>query len=473
MANPLMNNSDPWAWNQAAQQQDPGLYGWNKYGIDASSLSFGPTQELLRNAGLWRPEFDQYLQDKAQAMGNGDADGVMPQAPDLSSLAGYQYGDARSQGYDRLQGLFGPDGAMVGNGLVGQTQGFKGRDYMEGIGTALAPIAIGAGLGAAGIGPGIGGLFGAGEAAAGSGAFLGEGIASGIPAWDAAGGAALGGGETAALGAGQVGAMGGGFGAPGAEGLGGITGGGGLTGSGASLYAPGGFAGGTGSALSGASSGGGGGLLGGLGSLFSGGSGGGMSLGNWLQLGQGALGLYGNQRAIGAAQDATNQANQTAQSIYNQQRQDNMPLMQTRDSALGKINALLANPSSVTQEPGYQFGLEQGQKQLDNNAAATGAYYSGGQQKAAARYNQDYASTKFDQSLNRLTNLAGMGQVGANNNGNALASYGQQTSQNALNMGNFRGSGYAGSANGIGNALGSVANDWQTQQYLQQLGRKP
>lgn len=190
--------------------------------------------------------------------------------------------------------------------------------------------------------------------------------------------------------------------------------------------------------------------------------GGALTSGNGLaQLGSAAIGLYGNNQAIGAYQDATNQANGLAQQQLDYTKQLNAPLVGLRDSVLPKINALLSNPSSITSDPGYAFGLKQGADQLNNRAAASGSYYSGGQMKAAQRYGQDYASTKLDQSLNRLTNVAGLGQVGANNAQQGFTQGTNALAGNALNMGNARGSLYAGNAQLAGNALGSIFNQAQ------------
>lgn len=188
------------------------------------------------------------------------------------------------------------------------------------------------------------------------------------------------------------------------------------------------------------------------------------------QLGSAAIGLYGNNQAIGAYQDATNQANGLAQQQLDYTKQINAPLVGLRDSVLPQINALLSNPSSITSDPGYQFGLKQGADQLNNRAAASGSYYSGGQMKAAQRYGQDYAGTKLDQSLNRLTTVAGLGQVGANNAQQGFTQGTNALAGNALNMGNARGSLYGGNAGLVGGALGNIFNE---NQYRDMWGKGP
>jgi hypothetical protein len=199
------------------------------------------------------------------------------------------------------------------------------------------------------------------------------------------------------------------------------------------------------------------------------GSGGGLleSLGSantCANLAQAVIGLYGQSQALKAAQNATNQSNEFNQRAFDTIRADNKPLMDLRDSVLPQIQGLLKNPGSITSDPGYQFQFGEGQKALNNGAAARGMTYSGAQGKALQRYGNDFASTKLDQSLNRLTNVAGLGQVGANSNNQATQQFANNSSDNALSMGSARGSVYGNMANIGGNALSRVFNPAQYDQ---------
>lgn len=175
------------------------------------------------------------------------------------------------------------------------------------------------------------------------------------------------------------------------------------------------------------------------------------------------IGLYGQNRAINAAQDANAQNLQFQRDVLAQQRADNQPLMDLRNSTLPKINALMQDPSSITQDPGYQFGLNEGNKLLQDRSAASGGYYSGAQLKGAQRFGQDYAGTKLTDSLNRLMGVAGLGQVGGNNNQQATGQYGNNTTNLIGQGGNIRGSGYMGMTNTLGGAVNDWFNNWQRQ----------
>jgi hypothetical protein len=84
--------------------------------------------------------------------------------------------------------------------------------------------------------------------------------------------------------------------------------------------------------------------------------------------------------------------------------------------------------------------------------------------KASQRYGQDYASTKLNDSLNRLMGVAGLGQVGATANQSNNTNYSQMGGNGFVQNGNNRGSGYIGGANTLLNG----ANAWMQDNYWNQ-----
>jgi hypothetical protein len=103
-------------------------------------------------------------------------------------------------------------------------------------------------------------------------------------------------------------------------------------------------------------------------------------------------------------------------------------------------------------DPGYAFRLKEGQKALEQSAAARGGLISGNALKAASRYGQEMGSQEYSNAFNRyqqeraarlqpLQSLAGVGQTTAANLGAAGAA-------NANAMGNYLTSGAAASAAG-------------------------
>lgn len=359
---------------------------------------------------------------------------------DAAAAGGYQIGTRNIGNGVDAQALFDPQGNVLGQQTYDSHSSLRGEDYAKAAAVAAAYF---------------GGQYflGPGEAAAAAGA---AGDAATAAAWGSGAGlggdtlAAMGLADTAALGGGQVAALGG---STGVAGLGGSAGGG-LTAPASSLYAPSGYAAG-GNALAGPASSASSGLFG-------------LSGNTWANLGQMGVGLYAQDKATDALSSANNKELALQREMWQQNRADNQPLLDLRNGTLPQINALMKDPSSITQDPGYQFGLNQGQSQIDNSAAARGGYYSGAQMKASQRYGQDYAGTKLDQSLNRLMGVAGLGQVGGTNNQQNNNQFSQQQGNALMNGGNIRGSGYMGMANTIGNGLAGIYNDNQQQWWNNQ-----
>lgn len=69
--------------------------------------------------------------------------------------------------------------------------------------------------------------------------------------------------------------------------------------------------------------------------------------------------------------------------------------------------------SAITGAPGYQFGLQQGTQALERGAAARGGLYSGAAGKALTQFGQDYAGTKLNQTMDRISRLVTGGQQAA------------------------------------------------------------
>lgn len=124
-------------------------------------------------------------------------------------------------------------------------------------------------------------------------------------------------------------------------------------------------------------------------------------------------------------------------------------------------------------DPGYQFRIEQGQKQLEGSAAARGGLLSGAAAKALTKYNQDFASNEYSNAYNRFNNdqntifnrlagISGVGQTATNQLQSAGSNAASAMGRNTLYAGTQRASGYANAANslnaGIGSATSSLVN---------------
>jgi hypothetical protein len=107
--------------------------------------------------------------------------------------------------------------------------------------------------------------------------------------------------------------------------------------------------------------------------------------------------------------------------------------------------------------PAYNFRLGEGVRALDRSAAARGQLLSGAQTKAVQGYGQNLASAEYGNYLNRLANLAGVGQTASSSAATLGANAGARIGNALYNAGAARASGYAGRADavkgGVRNAL--------------------
>lgn len=130
------------------------------------------------------------------------------------------------------------------------------------------------------------------------------------------------------------------------------------------------------------------------------------------------------------------------------------------------------NPGDLTQDPGYQFNLAEGNRALDRAQLARGGYFSGNALREAQTFGQGLADNTFNAAFNRAlqTNEAGLRGAGA------LAGVND-------NIGNIRAGSTVNSGNLYSGALGSIlggnsftntgalqggTNDWLSN-YLRQL----
>lgn len=174
-------------------------------------------------------------------------------------------------------------------------------------------------------------------------------------------------------------------------------------------------------------------------------------------------------RAAKRAENATRDANQMQADQYWQTREDNLPLMDLRNTLLPRIQELAQQDSGVTpqevlSDPGYQFGMDQGTRALQGSAAARGGLYSGATMKALNKFGNDYATTKFGDvfnrkqtvignNFNRAMGAAGMGQAGVQQTQQAGSNYANNVGQNLLSNANFQGAAGMAKANAWGNLL--------------------
>jgi hypothetical protein len=203
----------------------------------------------------------------------------------------------------------------------------------------------------------------------------------------------------------------------------------------------------------------------------------------------GATVLGAGMQSDAARSAANTQADSTAASIAENRRQydlmrgDYAPYREAGVKALGQLQTDIngmPTASEVMSDPGYQFGLSQGQLALDRKAAAGGGRVSGAALKAASEYGTNYATTGYNAAyqrrqdrLNRLAALAGVGQSAtsgsasagstmAGANANLISSQGNASGAATLAQGNIWG--------GAVNQLGAIGQKWANQPTAVQPG---
>lgn len=188
------------------------------------------------------------------------------------------------------------------------------------------------------------------------------------------------------------------------------------------------------------------------------------------------------QNAAALAKNNGQQSQDYLNSNLQQNQQNQNPYLQAGTKAISSLSGMqpFSSPTGVTEQndPGYQFRLQQGQKALENSAAARGGLLSGGTAKAINDYAQGSASSEYGNVYNRAlqtyqTNannqfgIAGIGQGAANElgaagqnaaslNSNILGNETNQVNQQNNNAAAARASGYTSLGNAIGGGLSNA-----------------
>lgn len=200
-------------------------------------------------------------------------------------------------------------------------------------------------------------------------------------------------------------------------------------------------------------------------------------------------GAIDSSRAAGKAADQQQAATDASIGLqryqYDTTRADNAPALQARNSSLARVQEMLGiggdaksagygswakpiTPQNVQADPGYQFGLRQGNNNIQGSAAASGGLFSGATGKALTQYGNDYASTKYGDAYNRLASdqdrtrnalfgAAGLGSTGASTIAGAGANYANNAGSAMTNMGNARGASIIAGNNAMQSGVNALA----------------
>jgi hypothetical protein len=193
------------------------------------------------------------------------------------------------------------------------------------------------------------------------------------------------------------------------------------------------------------------------------------------------------QNAANTQADANRYAADIQKQMFDKQIELQEPWRQAGITALNKLTPLASEytkfgMAQFQQDPGYAFRLKEGQRALDQSAAARGGLISGNALKAAQRYGQEMGSQEYQNAftrylrereaqLNPLQSLAGVGQTTAQtmagqagqygaNVGNLASATGASSANALLAQGQARASAYGGYGQAAGQALQGLYNNW-------------
>lgn len=182
-----------------------------------------------------------------------------------------------------------------------------------------------------------------------------------------------------------------------------------------------------------------------------------------------AIGASATRQAASQQADAAQRATEAQQAAAAQLRSDLAPWRSTGETANNRIAALLGlngQTADYTTDPSYQFRLAEGQKAVDNSAAARGSALSGGALKALQKYGQGMASTEFQNTFNRLSTVSGQGQNAAAQQGAATINAGNSTASNLIGAGNAAAAGTVGTANALTSGIGQGIQGYQQNELM-------
>ena len=210
-------------------------------------------------------------------------------------------------------------------------------------------------------------------------------------------------------------------------------------------------------------------------------------------LGANAAGNAANTQAQSAAQ-----SDATQRYMYDTTRADNAPFLQNGQAGSNRLAQLLGlsgntgsadygslnrkfNANDLANDAvynsGLQFGLDEGTKGINNQAAANGGLLSGATLKALTRYGNDYGTTKANDAYNRyntdqtnqynrLAGISGAGQQAASQVGSAGANYGNNVSNTAMSLGNARAASGIAQSNAISGGINGAVNGYNQNQLM-------
>lgn len=174
--------------------------------------------------------------------------------------------------------------------------------------------------------------------------------------------------------------------------------------------------------------------------------------------------------------EASREATQVQKDMYDQTRKDLMPYANAGRSSLSQLMGQMGpngyfnqtyDGQDIYSDPSYQFRLNEGLDAVQSGAAAQGGLLSGATLKALQGYGQDMASQEYQNAYNRfnadqtnrynrLSNIVGLGQNAAAQQGNAGMQTAQAVANNTMSGANAQAAGQIAAGNRTANNFGAI-----------------
>lgn len=174
--------------------------------------------------------------------------------------------------------------------------------------------------------------------------------------------------------------------------------------------------------------------------------------------------------------EASREATKVQKDMYDQTRKDLMPYADAGRSSLSQLMGQMGpngyfnqtyDGQDIYSDPSYQFRLNEGLDAVQSGAAAQGGLLSGATLKALQGYGQDMASQEYQNAYNRfnadqtnrynrLSNIVGLGQNAAAQQGNAGMQTAQAVANNTMSGANAQAAGQIAAGNRTANNFGAI-----------------
>lgn len=181
-----------------------------------------------------------------------------------------------------------------------------------------------------------------------------------------------------------------------------------------------------------------------------------------------ASSIIGGNKAAKAQRKAAETAAATERYFYDTTRADYAPWRAaggasiTRMADLYGLNGDAARETAAagfTKSPGYQFRVNEALKTVERTASARGRLRSPATEMAVGRYINDYvAGPEYNSYVDRLAQIAGVGQSATAGTAAAGAQAANGISNAQMAAGNARASGYINTANAVNQGIQNVAS---------------